>query len=144
MTLSKNDTLVIAVYYGNESTQAIMYLDNIAVSYDLKPEIRINAEGYVPNSSKLIETTEDIYTVTFNEIEFAGIYYEGSDEKVRDVYISCYRGYGKGDWVSRSSDGINVSFELFADSRYTLVVSDSEGAAEIFIYLDVIKQRHIP
>ena len=29
MTLSKNDTLVIAVYYGNESTQAIMYLDNI-------------------------------------------------------------------------------------------------------------------
>ena len=145
MTLSKSDTLVIVVYYGNESTQAIMYLDNIAVSYDLKPEIRINAEGYAPNSFKLIERTQDIYTITFNEIEFAGIYYEGSDEKVRDVYISCYRGYGKGDWVTRHSGENNyVSFELNANNRYTLVVYDSEGAAEeIFIYFDVIKDRGI-
>ena len=145
MTLSKNDTLVIVVYYGNESTQAIMYLDNITVSYDLEPEIRINAEGFVPNSCKLIETTEDIYTITFNEKEFAGIYYKGSDEKVRDIYIAFYTGYGKGGWVTRHSGENNyVSFELNANNRYTLVVYDSEGAAEeIFIYLDVIKDRGI-
>ncbi|NLC17464.1 MAG: hypothetical protein GX756_06275 [Clostridiales bacterium] len=144
ITLSKGDTLKIYAFYGNESTQAIMYLDNIAVSYDLKPEIRIDVEDFVPNSYKDIETTQDIYTITFNEKEFAGVYYKDSDEKVRDIYIAFYTGYGKGTRVTCYSDGTHVNFNLNANNKYTLVVGDSAGAVEeIFIYYDVIKDRGI-
>ena len=54
-----------------------MYLDNIAVSYDLKPEIRINAEGYALRIPlNLSGNNSRHFYVTFNEKEFLSIYYE--------------------------------------------------------------------